>query len=103
MAGRYVIVQMNSKPCLNFQEVKAFGRVAIGEPSAETTDSAIGTATCEQNESLLLGLFSVIGVLSLLLILQTVAVAVFIYKRKSSARKVIKKDINPIYGVEYDN
>ena len=40
--------------------------------------------------------------LSLLLILQTVGVAVFIYKVKSSARKAIKKDVNPLYGVDYE-
>ena len=40
--------------------------------------------------------------LSLLLILQTVGVAVFIYKVKSSPRKVIKKDVNPLYGVDYE-
>ena len=53
-------------------------------------------------ETLLLGLLSGIGVLSLLLILQTVGVAVYIYKVKSSARKVIKKDVNPLYGVNYE-
>jgi len=47
-------------------------------------------------------LFSTIGVLSLLLILQTVGVAVVIYKVKSSARKAIKKDINPLYGVDFE-
>ena len=45
-----------------------------------------------------MGLFSGIGVLSLLLILLIVGVAVFIYKVKSSARKAIKKDVNPLYG-----
>ena len=49
-----------------------------------------------------MGLFSGIGVLSLLLILQTVGVAVFICKVKSSARKAIKKDVNPLYGVDYE-
>jgi len=34
MAGRYVIVQINSTTWLNFQEVKAFGRVAIDSGSA---------------------------------------------------------------------
>ena len=40
--------------------------------------------------------------LFLLLVLQTVGVAVFIYKVKSSARKAIKKDVNPLYGVDYE-
>ena len=56
----------------------------------------------DQNETVQLGLLSGICVLSLLLILQTVAVAVFIYKVKSSARNAIKKDINLIYGVEVE-
>ena len=46
-------------------------------------------------------LFSGIGVLSLLLVLLIVSVAVFIYKVKSSARKVTKKDVNPLYAVDY--
>ena len=46
-------------------------------------------------------LFSGFGVVSLLLILQTVGVAVFICKVKSSARNtIIKEDVNPIYGVK---
>ena len=49
-----------------------------------------------------MGLFSGIGVLSLLLVLLIVGVAVFIYKVKSSARKAIKKDVNPLYGVDYE-
>ena len=40
--------------------------------------------------------------LSLLLIIETVSIAVFIYKVKSSARKAIKKDVNPLYGVDYE-
>ena len=56
----------------------------------------------DQNETVQLGLLSGICVLSLLLILQTVAVAVFIHKVKSSARNAIKKDINLIYGVEVE-
>ena len=54
----------------------------------------------DQNETVQLGLLSGICVLSLLLILQTIGVAVFIYKVKSTARNAVKKDINPIYGVE---
>ena len=49
-----------------------------------------------------MGLFSGIGVLSLLLVLLIVGVAVFIYKVKTSARKAIKKDVNPLYGVDYE-
>ena len=41
--------------------------------------------------------------LSLLLILQTVGIAVFICKVKRSARNAIKKDFNPIYGVDDEN
>ena len=44
-----------------------------------------------------------IGLLSLLLILQTVGIAVFICKVKRSARNAIKKDFNPIYGVGDEN
>ena len=40
--------------------------------------------------------------LSLLLILLTVVIAVFICKAKSSAKKAIKKDVNPLYGVDYE-
>ena len=40
--------------------------------------------------------------LSLLLIIETVGVAVFIFKAKSSARKAIKKDVNPLYSVDYE-
>ena len=50
-----------------------------------------------QKETLL---FSIIGVLFLLLILLTVGFAVFMCKMRSSAKKVIKKDVNPLYGVE---
>ena len=35
LSGRYVIVQLNSKTNLNFQEVKAFGRLAKGKTTAE--------------------------------------------------------------------
>jgi len=52
---------------------------------------------CNQKETLL---FSIIGVLFLLLILLTVGFAVFMCKMRSSAKKVIKKDVNPLYGVE---
>ena len=51
---------------------------------------------------ILFSIFSGIGVLSLLLVLLIVGVAVFIYKVKSSARNAIKKDINPLYGVDYE-
>ena len=55
-----------------------------------------------KRETLILGLFSVIRVLSLLLVLHAVSAAVFIYKVKSSAKKAIKKDMNPLYGVDYE-
>ena len=51
---------------------------------------------------ILFSIFSGIGVLSLLLVLLIVGVAVFIYKVKTSARNAIKKDINPLYGVDYE-
>ena len=47
-------------------------------------------------------LVSATGVLLLLLLLQTIGVVWFIWKAKSSRRKAIKKDINPLYGVEYE-
>ena len=47
-------------------------------------------------------LASASGVLLLLLLLQTIGVVWFIWKVKSSQRKIIKKDINPLYGVEYE-
>ena len=49
-----------------------------------------------------MGLFSGIGVLSLLLLILIVGVVVFIYMVKTSARKAIKKDVNPLYGVDYE-
>ena len=42
------------------------------------------------------------AVLSVLLILQTIGVFCFIYKVKGSSKKAIKKDINPLYGVDYE-
>ena len=39
--------------------------------------------------------------LSLLLILLIIGVGVFVYKVKGSARKAVKKDVNPLYGVDY--
>jgi len=47
-------------------------------------------------------LVSATGVLLLLLLLQTIGVVWFIWKAKSSQRKVIKKDINPLYGFDYE-
>ena len=47
-------------------------------------------------------LASASGLLLLLLILQTVGVVWFVWRVKSSRRKAIKKDINPLYGVEYE-
>ena len=42
------------------------------------------------------------GALSLLVILLIIGVSIFICKAKSSAKKVIKKDVNPLYGVDYE-
>ena len=36
MTGRYVLIQMNNKDCLNLHEVEAFGRVALDTESGES-------------------------------------------------------------------
>ena len=54
----------------------------------------------EKENSLVVALASSTGVLLLLLIAQTVGVICFIWKAKASARKAIKTDVNPIYGIE---
>ena len=38
----------------------------------------------------------------LLLILQTIGVVWFVCKIKRSQRNAIKKDVNPLYGVDYE-
>jgi len=73
--------------------------VSLSAPEKRRFGDVSLHSVCEEKETLL---FSAIGVLSLLLILQTVGVAVFIYKVKTTARKVIKKDVNPLYGVDYE-
>ena len=42
------------------------------------------------------------GSLSLLAILLIMGFSIFICKAKSSAKKVIKVDVNPLYGVDYE-
>ena len=47
-------------------------------------------------------LVSASAVLLILLLLQTIGVVWFIWRAKSSRREVIKRDIDPRYGVEYE-
>ena len=63
------------------------------------TDQQIFTGG-EKENILVVALASSTGVLLLLLIAQTVGVICFIWKAKASARKAIKTDVNPIYGIE---
>ena len=48
--------------------------------------------------TLVIGLATLSGVLLLLL----VGVIYLIYKMWSAARKAIKRDVNPIYGIDYE-
>merc|ERR1711971_1126925 len=43
--GRYVLVQMNNRDCLNLHEVEAFGRVANTITTTATTTTTTTTAT----------------------------------------------------------
>ena len=47
-------------------------------------------------------LVSASAVLLILLLLQTIGVVWFVWRAKSSRREAIKRDINPLYGVEYE-
>ena len=47
-------------------------------------------------------LVSASAVLLVLLLLQTIGVVWFVWRAKSSRREAIKRDINPLYGVEYE-
>ena len=40
--------------------------------------------------------------LLLLIIFVIIGVVVFIFKGKTSAKRIIKTDVNPLYGVEYE-
>ena len=64
--------------------------------------SLIEGITHNDNSKEYTGLALSTALLSVLLALQTIGVFCFIYKVKSSARKAIKKDINPLYGVDYE-
>jgi len=54
---------------------------------------------CDDN-TLLIG---IAGLLLLLLVLETIGITCFICKVKSSARRAIKRDVNPLYGVDYED
>ena len=47
-------------------------------------------------------LVSASALLLILLLLQTIGVVWFIWRSKSLRREAIKRDINPLYGVEYE-
>ena len=49
---------------------------------------------------LVIGLACSTGVLLSLLIVQTIGVICFIVRVKTSRRNALKKDVNPIYGIE---
>ena len=53
-------------------------------------------------ENLVVGLATSTGVLLLLLIFVIIGVVVFIYKIKTSAKRAMKTDVNPLYGVDYE-
>ena len=52
----------------------------------------------ENNDTLVIGLATLSGVLLLLLI----GVIYLIYKMWSTARNAIKRDVNPLYGIDYE-
>ena len=57
-----------------------------------------GVATSPND--LVIGLACSSGVLLSLLIVQTIGVICFIVRVKTSRRNALKKDVNPIYGIE---
>ena len=56
----------------------------------------------ETGESNCTFFISVSAVLFLLLLLLTIGVVWFVCKVKRSQRNAIKKDVNPLYGVDYE-
>jgi len=65
-------------------------------------DGLTETKICLTSETLVIGLATTTVVLLLLLIFVIIGVVVFIYKGKSSANRVIKTDVNPMYGIDYE-
>ena len=57
-----------------------------------------GVATSPND--LVIGLACSTGVLLSLLIVQTIGVICFVVRVKTSRRNALKKDVNPIYGIE---
>ena len=54
----------------------------------------------EENCAPVVGLIASTAVLLGLLVVQTIGVVCFVWKVKTAAKKYIKEDVNPIYGIE---
>ena len=56
----------------------------------------------EEDNNTLLNVVIGLATLSCVLLLLLIGVIYFIYKMWSTARKAIKRDINPLYGMDYE-
>jgi len=70
-------------------------------------DSAIATTggnvtSCEDNNNTLLNVVIGLATLSGVLLLLLIGVVYLIYKMWSTARNAIKRDFNPVYGIDYE-
>jgi len=101
--GRYVLVQMNHTSCLSFHEVEVFGSVSTDGVTAKPESSPIATTEDKvTSEETFLYVVIAVAAFSGILLLLLIGVIILMYKMWSTARNAIKKDINPLYGVEYE-
>ena len=100
--GKYVLVQMNnSQQCLNLNEVEVFGCVVNEKAGAYWSPPYPKKLSPGETDTLLIGFISLSGVLLLLLILLTIGVVCFVCKTRAQTA-AFKKDINPVYGADYE-
>jgi len=114
--GRYVLIQMNHRTCLNLQEVEVFGSVSnsnstdgakdfqdgvTAEPESSPVGTTEGKVTSVENDTFLYVVIA-LAAFSAILLLLLIGVIILMYKMWSTAKNAIKKDINPLYGVEYE-
>jgi len=74
---------------------------AIAEPESPITTTG-GDVTSVENDTFLYVVIA-LAVLSGVLLLLLIGVVYLIYKMWSTARNAIKKDVNPLYGIEYED